>query len=188
MGRAGKEGARTKKRANEVEGEAGHSRTASGPALSHRLYTAAPPCPVHSPNYMFCHVSFMASSVIISLLPPFLCLSASRPFASSSPRSLTVFPAPDLSVFLSQCLSLSLGLLASSLQYVSVILCLSMCLSPCHSQLLCAWETCSGLSPGLSWQLLEAGVWVKSSTVLSQEGHNTQSVLPLQCSHRPPEL
>lgn len=46
---------------------------------------------------------------------------------------------------------------------------------------LCLGDLLSSV-PGLGWQLLEAAVWVKSSTVLSQEGHDAQSISPRNVS------
>lgn len=142
--------------------EGGPGRTASGPALSYRLYSAIPPCPAHSTIYRLCYVSLIAFIHHGFLAVP-ISPSVSRPLGF--PCFLTVFPALDLSVFLYQSVSLT-G--SAIFQYVFLFLCHLLCLSRCHSQPLCAWETCSVLFPGLGWQLLESGVWVKSFTVPTQ--------------------
>lgn len=103
------------------------------------------------------------SSIMVFLLSPFLHLFLG--LLGSSPCFLTVFPALDLSVFLYQSVSLT-G--SAIFQYVFLFLCHLLCLSRCHSQPLCTWETCSVLFPGLGWQLLEFGVWVRSLTVPTQ--------------------
>lgn len=131
--------------------EGGPGRTASGPALSYRLYSAIPPCPAHSTIYRLCYVSliafihhgFLAVPISPSVSRPLgfqpmlsYCLSCSGSVCLSLPVCLSHWFC-----YLPVCLSISLPFAVS----VSLPLTASLCLGDLLSSVPWTWLAASGI-------------------------------------------